>query len=415
MRYDSIIIGGGLAGLVCGVRLQRSGKRCAIVSSGQNAMHFSSGSFGLLYNNEDGTPVTEPLKAVASLGAEHPYSKIGAEKVGEYAGQLKEFFDSCGIALTGNPEKNSYMVSPVGVVKPAWLALEDVTLLESAEEKIGDKVMVANLKGYLDFNTDMIAAGLEKMGSQCRIVDIDHASLDSLRINPSEMRSVNIARVVDQPEVRKAIVAAVQSRLEGEDTVVLPAVFGLWSAESMHEVKKSLGTKVVLIGTMPPSVPGIRSQMLLKKAFEDAGGTFLLGDEVTEVKLAEGSVEYIRTENLGDTRLEASNYVLATGSYFSKGLWATPSEIVEPLAGLEVIYPASRSEWYDKNFYAKQNYLGCGVRTDEAFHPVKDGGIVTNMYAIGSVLGGHNPLELGCGAGVAILSAMAVSDKIMEE
>ena len=36
---------------------------------------------------------------------------------------------------------------------------------------------------------------------------------------------------------------------------------------------------------------------------------------------------------------------------------------------------------------------------------------LTNLYAVGNVIGGFNALELGCGSGVAVVTALAVADE----
>ena len=66
MNFDTIIIGGGLSGLVCGLKLAKENKKCAIVSTGQSALHFSSGSFGLL-GTLNGCDVENPLEAINRL------------------------------------------------------------------------------------------------------------------------------------------------------------------------------------------------------------------------------------------------------------------------------------------------------------------------------------------------------------
>ena len=417
MKFDIVLIGGGLSSLVCGIKLQKAGKKCLMVSAGQNALHFSSGAFSLLGKLPDGTDVAEPLSAVETLPSEHPYSKIGKQRLSEYVASVPGFFSDCGVALhpveATETIHNGYRITALGTLKPAWLAMDDVTLLASKDEKIGEKALIVNFSGFLDFNTRFLAEGLEKRGTECRIESVKLDEVELLRKNPAEMRSVNIARVMNHESSWKAFAHKVQELLNGEDVVILPEVFGFEEPVIMQWIKEMIPAKVVFIGTTPPSVPGIRTQRLLKKAFEAAGGTFLMGDEAIDAAFDGERVASIRTANLGELRIEADTFVLASGNLFGKGLVASPDAVKEPVFGLDVDYPAERKDWYDEKFFARQNYTGFGVKTNGDFKPLRDGKVVPNLYVVGSEVGGCNPLAEGSGAGVAIMTAFSAADSIL--
>lgn len=393
MKFDTIIIGGGLAGLTAGLRLREKGQEVAIISAGENALHFSSGSFGVL---NEGAAVPEG----------HPYTKLNMSK---YLGEVIPFFGKHGVALKGDPMKNGWRLTPTGTLKEARFFMEETDIL-GKDEKIGEKALIVNFFGFMDFNTSFIASELEKKGVAVRIEALKLDSMDRLRENPSEMRSVNIARVMDSSW--SAVIAGIKKLQKDEDVIILPQVFGLKDTSVIESIRESFDVKVLFIGTMPPSVPGIRTQMQLKKAFESAGGTILMGDVVVSAEVEGRKIKSLKTKNLGDHKLFADNFILATGSYFSKGIAATPDKVYEPLFKLDVQFTEGRSSWYDPDFYSTQAFMDFGVKTNEEFKALKDGEPITNLYAIGSVLGGSGMLKLGCGAGVAILSALAVADSI---
>lgn len=416
MRFDTVIIGGGLSGLICGIRLQKSGKKCAVISAGQSAMHFSSGAFDLLGKMPDGTIVDKPLEAIEKLDAEHPYSVIGADKVKKYAAEAPGFLESCGIQTNCNSAENTWRITPTGERKPSWLTLSDFTPLSTKEEKIGNKALIINILGYLDFNTKFLADSFEKQGTTCRIASIKLEEMERLRKNPSEMRSTNIARVMDRDGIWEKAAAQVKEMIQDEDVVVLPAVFGLKNAATVELMREAIGIKVVFVATMPPSVPGIRTQMKLKAEFEKAGGRFLLGDTVLEADFNEdGSVKSIATSNFGDIRVYADDFVLASGSFFSKGLIATPEKVYEPVFRIDLTYAEKRDNWFDRNFWNRQNYISFGAKVSDTLNLYIDGNKVNNLYAAGSIIGGSNTLYEGCGGGVAIISALAAADEILQK
>lgn len=292
MRYDVVIIGGGLSALVCGITLQKAGKQCLIVSAGQSALHFFSGSFELLATEE---PLAE---AVAALPSTHPYQKIGPENVMRLAQQVPALFAEFGYSLRGDGVRNHTRLTPLGVQKPAWLTVED----------------------------------------------FGHSSVRS---------------------------------------------------------------------KMPISPLGVDMQTDMRKYFIKLGGECLSGDRVIGADFEGDKLLRVYTRNHGDSAFSADDFVLATGSFFGGGLLASNSQITEPALGLDVDYFGARPQWTSENMFSAQPYMKFGAATKGTLFGVKGGKTIHNVYVIGSLLSGANPIKDGCGAGVAIISALYTTENII--
>ena len=406
MKFDTIIIGGGLSGLVAGIDLSRKGQKCLIVSLGQSALHFFSGSFEL-YGMGD-----EPFKTMESLSPQHPYSMIGLENVKVLADKVKPFFREVGIELKGADGLNHWRITPLGAIKPAWLTLDEYASIPADGQMPWKKVAILNIDGFLDFHTSYIAASLEAKGVETVVKGISMPELEKLRQNPTEMRSTNISKTLTGDRIN-TLAARINEFAKGVDAVLMPAVVGLTSCSDVVRLKEMVNRPLHFIATLPPSVPGIRLQMMLKRHFQKVGGTYMLGDSVTGGEFENGKLNYITTQNHGDVKFEADNFVIATGSFFSKGLVSDINGVREPIFGLDVISADQRSDWYKKNLFEAQPYMNFGVATDNAFHATLNGVAVKNLYAAGSVIGGCNSMKEGSGAGVAILSALHVASLIL--
>ena len=374
MRFDTVIIGGGLTGMLAGITMQKAGQKTAIISTGQNALHFFSGSF---------------------------------ESIKEPSQRIVELFAEAGVRLHYSP---GVRLLPLGTFKESALALEDVDIFPTP--KFARKVLIVNFSGYHDFFTSFLADGLEKQGMTCRLRFLSLPELETLQQSPSEMRSVQIARVMDR--IWEKVVQEVRVLLKDEDAVVLPQVFGLQDTSVPGRIRQGIPAHVVFAGTLPPSVPGIRTLILLKQRYQLLGGTYLMGDEVIRAHTHEGVVHSVATRNLDNHYIEAANFILSTGGYFSKGLISNPFQVLEPVFGLDVEYKEDRNQWYNPTFKEDQPYMHFGVKADENLHALKDGKPLENLFVAGSILGGNRP-EFGFAAGQCIKTALFAADQILKK
>ena len=409
MKFDTIIIGGGLSGFTAGIALAEAGKKCLLVSGGQSALHFFNGSIELLNGSN-------PIAAISSLDAKHPYAKIGGAKVEELAKAVNPFMASLGFTMNGEAQKNHYRVTPVGLLKQAWLTLDELAAVpDNGETMPWKEVQIINIKGYLDFNPGFVAANLAKYGVEAKLLEITTPQLENLRRNPSEMRSANIAKTLvgDALEAFAAKVNEVADK--SADVVLMPAVLGFSDGDAVKRLQQLVEKPVKLIATLPPSVPGIRLQTALRRRFLQKGGTLMSNDRVVSGRIADGRLMSVCIENHGDREFEADNFILATGNFITHGLASTRDGVVEPALGLDVDCLEDRKQWTSDDIFADQPFMSFGVATDSTLCAIKNGQPVQNLYATGNVLSGFNAVKQGCTTGISLITGLYAAEQILKK
>lgn len=402
MRYDTVIIGGGLAALVCGIELVRNGKRAAIVATGHSSLHFSSCSFGL-YNS------TEPLKAIAALAPSHPYSKIGAERVEELAEKATEILNVAGVATNGSTAANHYVLTPTGTLRECWLSIDGTVTASSDKELDFKRVAIFTPEGFLDFYTQFVADELRAVGVESTLHTFSLPELAIRRNNPTEMRSVAVARALDKEENIRALASIISREAGDVDAVIMPAVLGFARADVRSRLESMTDKRIVTVPTLPPSVEGIKVERALRTTFERMGGVLFAGHTAVSHTEEEGLVATITTDK--GVTLTAEEFVLASGSFIGGGLASDRNCIAEKLFGADVVAP--EGEFTTRDIFEPQPFMSAGVATDEQFHLLIEGKAVENLYACGAILSGFNGVKEGCGAGVAMLTALDVAEKIL--
>lgn len=427
MKYDCIIIGGGISGLTCAIKCQSEGLRCAVVSAGMGALHFSSGSIDLLGYKDDRRVVYSPFEELESFTAshpEHPYARCGVPTIREAFFFLKEQLEKEGLELFHNGDLNHFHVTALGTLKPSFFSQRSV-FSDGIRKAFQDKprIAVLNFEGYRDFYPELAVANLKTHPLfrdielvTGRIVFPDYGDPEK---NPFEFRSIDIARIFDTEKYLEDIAGQIRKAAAGAAFAGLPAFIGISNYTRHYRILQDLaGVLIYEIPTLPPSILGMRIDDALKSRFAALGGIFIAGDKVTAGDTGGGRVNALYTENGRSTPLEAGCYVLATGSFFSGGMVSEFNKIREPVFGLRVHHDDRHSLWYAPQFLdaGSHPFLEYGVETDGALRPYDaQGRTLENLYCTGALLAHYNPLKEGSGGGVAVSTGYLAAASIVKE
>jgi glycerol-3-phosphate dehydrogenase subunit B len=107
---------------------------------------------------------------------------------------------------------------------------------------------------------------------------------------------------------------------------------------------------------------------------------------------------------------------LATGGFFSRGLLSDREGVREAVFDLDLAEdPGPRGNWSREEFFQDQPFQRFGVKVDSSMRPYLKGKKVQNLRAAGLVLGGLDPIRLGCGGGASLVTSLKAADSILKD
>ncbi|MFM5162628.1 glycerol-3-phosphate dehydrogenase subunit GlpB [Aeromonas rivipollensis] len=422
MKFDTIVIGGGMAGLSAALRLAEAGQKTLLMASGQSALHFSSGSVDLL--ESEGDP-RAALPAFMAAHPDHPYSKVGLTNIEASLADLQRHCHEQGLPLF-RQERNHQRLTPIGTLKSTWLSPETCACVTEAPAP--DVLLLATLEGFRDFHPALAAANLATHArfAHCRILtgEIRLPQLAAFSRNPHEFRSADIARLFDKQQHDRQDLLTDLAREIGRMVkecgepgcrhIVLPACLSLGLVgPRLSELEARTGCTIKEVATMPPSLIGMRMQEALKRRVLTLGGTFLTSERVLGARYDGDRVVGVHSQNGDDQLFEADHFVLASGSFFSRGLESRLGGIREPIFDADVLSLPERDAWAGRRLFDHHPFMGFGVKTDDQLRVLRGGKPLANLYGAGSVLAHYDPVREGSGSGVAVATGWQAAGHIL--
>ncbi len=413
---DVVVIGAGLAGLTAATRLAQAGHNTLLISFGVGGLHLSPGVIDVLgYAPQR---VTRPLDALTHVASDHPYRLLGPDRVAAALAWLRDTVADDW--FVGDSTVNILLPTAVGAFRPTALAPQTM-----AAGAIGDgrRYLIVGLRALKDFHPDLVAANL----ARAEVPGGGSVSARSVMLtaNPrpgeADVSPVVFARAMDDGPFGETLAAELAPLVDDGETVGVPAILGLRNApEVWGALQERVGAPVFEIPTPPPSIAGMRLGERSAAALRAAGGRIVMGSLVTGATAEGRRITAVTADTAGrERRYAASAFVLATGGFESGALAVDSYGVVRervlnlPLVGV----PPQGSPPFDADYWAEHPLFRAGVAVDAAMRPIGPDGeaVYENLYAVGGLLAGAIRWREKSGEGIALASALAAADSILED
>lgn len=407
-----LVVGAGLAGLACALRLADGGAPVTVLATGVGSLQLGGATIDVL--GYAPARVTHPFDALGSLAADHPYRLLGAERVQAATGWLVERLPA--LDLRGTATENMLLASALGAARPTAIA---PATLAAGDLRAGGEIVFAGVRALKDFVPALAAANVARADA----VDVQTraAEAEGLVGGEADVSPLGLARALEDPGVRAEVAVALRAAIgdPGGARIGLPAVLGIdRQAEVTAAMADALRAPVFEVATVPPSVPGVRLYRALTAELRERRARIVIGSTAVGPTLEAGRLSGVEARVSGRNRaFPAAAVVLATGGVAVGGIDLDAEHRPhETVLGLHLAGDPGGTGYTDGAF--SENPIDrLGVRVDAEMRPLDaDGKIVhRNLHAAGALLGGAVPWRELSGNGLALSSGVAAADAILSE
>ena len=412
---DLLVIGAGLAGLSAALRGAEAGLRVKVIAKGMGALHWSAGTVDVLgYLPGSEPPVRSPWDLLLRLPERHPYRIVGADAVQDALRQFTAWTAAANLPYAGGAVAgdNFMLPSPVGALRPTWLAPQ--------AQQAGDlsrpaPIVVVGFTGLRDFYPQLLADNLAAQGIIARAVQLPF----DLLTDRHDANTVQLAQALDDPARVERLAAALRKIVLPGERVGLPAILGLHQhVQTCKLLGDRLGAPIFEIPTLPPSVPGIRLTTALRHRLGELGVRVEIGMEGIGFHAEAGEIAWVETATSArPLKHRARAFLLATGGILGGGFNSDHTgRFWEVVFDLPLTVAQDRREWFRPLFFdpAGQPVFHGGVAVNDTLQPVDAAGrtVYHNLWAAGGLLADCDPLLERSLEGIAVATGIAAADAV---
>ncbi|MEW6186900.1 MAG: glycerol-3-phosphate dehydrogenase subunit GlpB [Thermodesulfobacteriota bacterium] len=412
IKADLTIIGNGLAGL--GAALYALNRGLSVVQFGSGyPLSLVSGCFDLFSvcpsaGKKEWDNPWEGLKVLRNDHPEHPLARIEEVEIRQAFEEFSVGLGEAGLSYVQDPERNREIITPLGTIKKTFGLPRSMWLgAEALERKAMGRII--EIEGLEGFKAPLI---VDRLKPHWKGLSAGRIQFPGFESRPRALAE-HLASSLILSANREKLAQRLRREINGAEVMGLPAVLGLFKSSAvMEDLREQIGIPLFEIPTLPPSVPGLRLQETLERKAAEKGTYHLFRHRVGKAEPGKDGGFKVPILHDGETIRTVSSraVILAGGRFLGGGLQADRKTVREPLFGLPVSQPDSRSGWHRSDFFNRQGHEinRAGLEVDDRFRPFnrqKEPAYET-LFAVGSILAHQDWKREKCGSGLALATAL---------